>query len=183
MDLEDSQVATTLRHSTLPWMRGGHCLGDKCCWTADSNAFYIITVFVFGALLISSFLLLNVVCILFQMARRFPRHNRMIAMIKATKAALVLTPLFALHFYLIPMHLSRQNALQTTYQILSAVVVTLQGLSLAITFCFTNQDVIASFRQLFKRRQPENEVNIAMTDMSGAHVPQQVTMLQRDVPI
>ncbi|XP_045490116.1 corticotropin-releasing factor receptor 1-like isoform X2 [Pieris rapae] len=146
---------------------------ENCC-TGYSHAFYIISLVVFGSHIATFFLLLNVVGILYQKSKRFPRHNRMIAMIKATKAALVLTPLFALHYYLILKQLSRQNAVRHSYQVGSAVVVTLLGLFLAINFCFTNTDVIRSFNELFNPRKEAPVVNIAMTDMSGNHRDSQV---------
>ncbi|XP_038216776.1 calcitonin gene-related peptide type 1 receptor-like [Zerene cesonia] len=136
------------------------------CWTDSSHAFLLISIPVLGSLVISLMFLANVVCVLYFKIRRTPRQSTFVALAKAAKAALVLIPLFGLHFILIPMHPSQQTAIEQPYQIFASVITSLQGVCLSIIFCFTNHDVINAIRLVLNRRRQRRDV-FAMTAISG----------------
>ncbi|CAG4955323.1 unnamed protein product [Colias eurytheme] len=137
------------------------------CWTESSNAFWLVSIPVLTSLVLSLMFLVNVVCVLYFKIRDTPQQSTFRAMIKAAKAALILIPLFGLHFILIPMHPSQQTAIERPYQILASIITSLQGVCLSTIFCFTNQDVIKAFRLLLNRRRQRRDI-FAMTAISGA---------------
>ncbi|XP_049694295.2 calcitonin gene-related peptide type 1 receptor isoform X1 [Helicoverpa armigera] len=132
------------------------------CWMDQSDTFWIIIVPVGLSLLASFVFLVNVVRVLLTKLHPAPNQHASVAARKAARAALILVPLFGLHFILIPFRPLPDSPWEKTYQIVSALLTSLQGLCLAILFCFTNHDVVVATKTYLSRFRTNNE-GIPMT--------------------
>ncbi|XP_053624245.1 calcitonin gene-related peptide type 1 receptor-like [Plodia interpunctella] len=136
------------------------------CWMDQSDAFWIITIPVVISLLASFVFLINVVRVLLTKLHPAPNQHSSQAARKATRAALILIPLFGLHFVLIPLRPSPETPGEKAYQVVSALLTSLQGLCVAVLFCFTNHDVMVATRTLLARVFRTNDA-IALTGITG----------------
>uniref|UniRef100_A0A2A4JS52 Calcitonin receptor n=1 Tax=Heliothis virescens TaxID=7102 RepID=A0A2A4JS52_HELVI len=132
------------------------------CWMDQSDTFWIIIAPVGLSLLASFVFLVNVVRVLLTKLHPAPNQHASVAARKAARAALILVPLFGLHFILIPFRPLPDSPWEKTYQIISALLTSLQGLCLAILFCFTNHDVVVATKTYLSRFRTNNE-GIPMT--------------------
>ncbi|XP_032527603.2 calcitonin gene-related peptide type 1 receptor-like isoform X1 [Danaus plexippus] len=136
------------------------------CWMEQSEAFWIITVPVVISLIASFVFLINVVRVLLTKLHPAPHRYSSVATKKAARAALILIPLFGLHFVLIPFRPSPDMPGEKLYQVVSALLTSLQGVCVAILFCFTNHDVVAAAKTYISRYIQHNDV-IPMTGVTG----------------
>ncbi|XP_059055218.1 calcitonin receptor-like [Achroia grisella] len=136
------------------------------CWMDQSDAFWIIIVPVLMSLVASFVFLVNVVRVLLTKLHPAPNQHASLAARKATRAALILIPLFGLHFVLIPLRPPSGTQGEIIYQVISALLTSLQGLCVAILFCFTNHDVMTATKAVLTRILRSNDV-IVMTGITG----------------
>ncbi|XP_075990868.1 calcitonin gene-related peptide type 1 receptor-like isoform X2 [Anticarsia gemmatalis] len=132
------------------------------CWMDESDTIWIIAVPVGISLLASFVFLINVVRVLLTKLHPAPNQHASVAAKKAARAALILIPLFGLHFMLIPLRPLPDSPGEKLYQVASALLTSLQGLCVAILFCFTNHDVMIATKTYMSRFRRANEA-IAMT--------------------
>ncbi|KAJ2954289.1 hypothetical protein O0L34_g2538 [Tuta absoluta] len=140
--------------------------GTVMCWIEDSDAMWIIKAPVMLSLFLSMVFLVNVVRVL--LTKLVPPRNQRAseAIKKATKATLLLIPLFGLHFMLIPLRPDPASIYANAHQIFSALLTSLQGGCVAVLFCFNNQEVQAAVRGAVARRFRRDDV-VLMTGMSA----------------
>ncbi|KAM3968611.1 neuropeptide receptor B4 [Aphomia sociella] len=136
------------------------------CWMDQSDTFWIIIVPVMISLIASFVFLVNVVRVLLTKLHPAPNQHASLAARKAARAALILIPLFGLHFVLIPLRPSTGTSGEHVYQVISALLTSLQGLCVAILFCFTNHDVMTATKAVLTRIMRTNDA-IAMTGITG----------------
>ncbi|XP_073954474.1 calcitonin gene-related peptide type 1 receptor-like [Choristoneura fumiferana] len=136
------------------------------CWMDQSDSFWIIVVPVLVSLLSSFVFLVNVVRVLLTKLHPAPNQHARLAARKAARAALILIPLFGLHFVLIPLHPSPGARGEKLYQVVSALLTSLQGLCVAFLFCFTNHDVMVAMRTHMTRVLRANDA-IALTGLTA----------------
>ncbi|CAG9558356.1 unnamed protein product [Danaus chrysippus] len=74
-------------------------------------------------------------------------------------------PLFGLHFVLIPFRPSPEMPGEKLYQVVSALLTSLQGVCVAVLFCFTNHDVVTAAKTYISRYVQHNDV-IPMTGLA-----------------
>lgn len=67
-----------------------------------------------------------------------------LAMKKAVRAALILIPLFGLQHILLPFRPVKGSRFESYYHVLSAIIISLQGLCVSCLFCFANHEVITA---------------------------------------
>jgi calcitonin receptor-like len=67
-----------------------------------------------------------------------------LAIKKAVRATLILIPLFGLQHVLIPFRPQKGSSFESVYHIVSAVIISLQGLCVSCLFCFANHEVITA---------------------------------------
>lgn len=65
-----------------------------------------------------------------------------LAIKKTVRAALILIPLFGLQHILIPFRPTKGSEFESFYHIVSALIISLQGLCVSCLFCFANHEVI-----------------------------------------
>lgn len=63
-------------------------------------------------------------------------------------------PLFGLQHFLLPYRPDSGTPLERFYQLLSVILVSLQGFVVSLLFCFANHDVIFAVRSLLNRLMP-----------------------------
>uniref|UniRef100_A0A1A9X4U9 G-protein coupled receptors family 2 profile 2 domain-containing protein n=1 Tax=Glossina brevipalpis TaxID=37001 RepID=A0A1A9X4U9_9MUSC len=66
------------------------------------------------------------------------------------KATLLLVPLLGLQYILIPFRPDPDHAWEHTYEVISAIVASFQGLCVATFFCFFNSEVIAQVKRKWR---------------------------------
>ncbi|CAB3252830.1 unnamed protein product [Arctia plantaginis] len=136
------------------------------CWMDHSDTIWIIVIPVGISLMVSFIFLINVVRVLLTKLHPTPNQQASMAAKKAARAALILIPLFGLHFILIPLRPLPESPGEKLYQVASALLTSLQGLCVAILFCFTNHDVMTATKTYMSRFRRANEA-IAMTGVTG----------------
>ncbi|KAH8386657.1 hypothetical protein KR093_001812 [Drosophila rubida] len=77
-----------------------------------------------------------------------------LAIRKAVRATIILVPLFGLQHFLLPYRPDAGTQLDRFYQLLSVVLVSLQGFVVSFLFCFANHDVTFAIRTLLNKWMP-----------------------------
>ncbi|XP_039281620.1 calcitonin gene-related peptide type 1 receptor isoform X1 [Nilaparvata lugens] len=121
------------------------------CWMGDSYSQWVLIVPVLLSMLASLAFLINVVRVLLTKLHCNSANPAPIGMRKAVRAALILIPLFGIHHILIPFRPEPHAPLEMTYQIFSALLVSLQGFCVSVLFCFANVDVHCAFKNVLRR--------------------------------
>ncbi|XP_049822148.1 calcitonin receptor-like [Aethina tumida] len=122
------------------------------CWMEDSNARLILTIPVIISLIASLFFLINVLrVILTIMHPNSPTPAPMSAR-RAVRAALILIPLFGIHYFLLPYTPGYGDPYQRVYLYISAIIIPYQGLCVSCIFCFANHEVHQTIRSFIQRR-------------------------------
>lgn len=98
--------------------------------------------------------LINIVRVLIMKLHPKSAAPAPLAIKKAVRATLILIPLFGLQHILFPFRPGKDSALEGIYQILSAVVISLQGLCVSCLFCFANHEVIMAILSYLSSLSP-----------------------------
>jgi len=77
-----------------------------------------------------------------------------LAIRKAVRATIILVPLFGLQHFLLPYRPDAGTQLDHFYQMLSVILVSLQGFVVSFLFCFANHDVTFAIRTLLNKLLP-----------------------------
>lgn len=77
-----------------------------------------------------------------------------LAIRKAVRATIILVPLFGLQHFLLPYRPDAGTQLDRFYQLLSVVLVSLQGFVVSFLFCFANHDVTFAVRTMLNKLMP-----------------------------
>jgi calcitonin receptor-like len=121
------------------------------CWIEDGDYNYLLTGPVLISLLLNLFFLINIVRVLVTKLRAVntsdTHHTR-----KAVRATLILIPLLGLQFALTPFRPETKSAAESVYEIVSAIVTSLQGTAVALLFCFFNGEVTNSIRTFISQQ-------------------------------
>ncbi|CAI6368708.1 unnamed protein product [Macrosiphum euphorbiae] len=135
------------------------------CWMHESHCQWVLTVPVFASILTSLMFLMNVMRVLLTKLHRNSTNPAPIGVRKAVRAALILVPLFGIHYILIPYRPKHKTTVETVYQIFSVVLVSTQGLCVSVLFCFANVDVHGAFHKYIRRikRRGTTHTNVTGT--------------------
>ncbi|EAA00956.4 AGAP001175-PA, partial [Anopheles gambiae str. PEST] len=99
--------------------------------------------------------LINVVRVLLTKLSSTSPHPAPLGLRKATRATLILIPLFGLQHILLPFRPEKGCSLERYYQIGAALLISLQGLCVSCLFCFANHDVIFAVQCYLSRFFPD----------------------------
>ncbi|XP_058061171.1 calcitonin gene-related peptide type 1 receptor [Anopheles bellator] len=125
------------------------------CWMDESHAMWLLTVPVCCSLLASLVFLINVVRVLLTKLNSTSPNPAPLGLRKATRATLILIPLFGLQHILLPFRPDKGCQLERYYQIGAALLISLQGLCVSCLFCFANHDVIFAVQCYLNRFFPD----------------------------
>ncbi|XP_047544240.1 calcitonin gene-related peptide type 1 receptor-like [Vanessa atalanta] len=127
------------------------------CWMGHSEALWILIVPIFMSLLVSLFILLNVVRVVVTKLRPTPSRRIYTAIKRGIRTAFILGPLFGIHFIVVPIRPPNETKGEKFFHILWALLTSLQGLCLSILYCFTDSEVIAAIKQYYARVMSRND--------------------------
>nr|QHX41514.1 calcitonin gene-related peptide type 1 receptor-like [Octopus vulgaris] len=124
-----------------------HLYGDNSrCWTGSSPLQWIIQGPVIFSLICSFILSINILRVLISKLRA-TNTDRYHQMRRSIRAILFLIPLLGLHFLIMPLHTAKGSQMEYIYSIFSAILISFQGLFVAILLCFVNEEVISVVRR------------------------------------
>ncbi|XP_046802272.1 calcitonin gene-related peptide type 1 receptor [Lucilia cuprina] len=124
------------------------------CWMDDSLLLWIFSVPVCISLVASFFFLINVLRVIVRKLHPQSAQPAPLAIRKAVRATIILVPLFGLQHFLLPYRPDSGSPLERFYQLLSVILVSLQGFVVSFLFCFANHDVTFAVRSLCNRLAP-----------------------------
>ncbi|XP_064555427.1 calcitonin gene-related peptide type 1 receptor isoform X2 [Drosophila montana] len=124
------------------------------CWINDSFYLWIFSVPITLSLLASFIFLINVLRVIVRKLHPQSAQPAPLAIRKAVRATIILVPLFGLQHFLLPYRPDAGTQLDRFYQLLSVVLVSLQGFVVSFLFCFANHDVTFAVRTLLNKWMP-----------------------------
>ncbi|XP_011176787.2 calcitonin gene-related peptide type 1 receptor [Zeugodacus cucurbitae] len=131
-----------------------HTDDNTHCWMDDSLLLWILSVPICASLLASFVFLINVLRVIVRKLHPQSAQPAPLAIRKAVRATIILIPLFGLQHSLLPYRPDTGTPLERFYQILSVILVSLQGFVVSFLFCFANHDVTFAIRTLLNRLMP-----------------------------
>ncbi|XP_062555367.1 calcitonin gene-related peptide type 1 receptor [Armigeres subalbatus] len=141
--------------SIYAYIRNKYSLDTEHCWMNESHAMWLLTIPVCFSLVASLVFLINVVRVLLTKLNSTSPNPAPLGLRKATRATLILIPLFGLQHILLPLRPDKGCALEPYYQVVSAVLISLQGACVSCLFCFANHDVIFAIQCQLSRFFPQ----------------------------
>ncbi|XP_021707945.1 calcitonin gene-related peptide type 1 receptor [Aedes aegypti] len=135
-------------------VRNKYTLDTEHCWMNESHAMWLLTIPVCFSLVASLVFLINVVRVLLTKLNSTSPNPAPLGLKKATRATLILIPLFGLQHILLPFRPDKGCELERYYQVVSAVLISLQGACVSCLFCFANHDVIFAIKCQLSRFFP-----------------------------
>ncbi|XP_036339160.1 calcitonin receptor isoform X2 [Rhagoletis pomonella] len=141
------------------------------CWMDDSLLLWILSVPICASLLASFVFLINVLRVIVRKLHPQSAQPAPLAIRKAVRATIILIPLFGLQHFLLPYRPDTGTPLERFYQILSVILVSLQGFVVSFLFCFANHDVTFAIRSLLNRLMP----GLVSPPPPGTHTGQMAT--------
>ncbi|EDW82153.1 uncharacterized protein Dwil_GK25280 [Drosophila willistoni] len=129
-------------------------IDNKHCWMDESLFLWIFSVPITLSLLASFIFLINVLRVIVHKLHPQSAQPAPLAIRKAVRATIILVPLFGLQHFLLPYRPDAGADLDQFYQLLSVVLVSLQGFVVSFLFCFANHDVIFAIRTLLNKLLP-----------------------------
>ncbi|XP_036355202.1 calcitonin receptor isoform X3 [Octopus sinensis] len=132
--------------------------GDsKRCWTGSSRLQWIILGPIILSLLVSLALGANILRMLLSKLRARntdPYHQTSISLFsRGVRATLLLIPLLGLHYFILPLKPEGNEKMEFVYDIISALLISLQGFFVSLLFCFLNEEVISVIKRKFQQIQ------------------------------
>ncbi|CAK1588682.1 unnamed protein product [Parnassius mnemosyne] len=132
------------------------------CWMNESITFCFIAVPVIISLGATFVCLIKALRILCMTLYEVPNQRLSQYLRRAARAALILIPLFGIHFMLVPWRPKFHPVAEKTYEILKATITNFQGVCVALLVCFTNPDILNAICRLFRTSEA-----IPMAEMTG----------------
>ncbi|TDG40882.1 hypothetical protein AWZ03_012696 [Drosophila navojoa] len=127
---------------------------NEHCWINDSLYLWIFSVPITLSLLASFIFLINVLRVIVRKLHPQSAQPAPLAIRKAVRATIILVPLFGLQHFLLPYRPEAGTQLDRFYQLLSVVLVSLQGFVVSFLFCFANHDVTFAIRTMLNKWMP-----------------------------
>lgn len=122
------------------------------CWTGDSNLYWILAGPINASLIINFIFSVNIMRILLSKLRSVHTNETMQTR-RAVRATLILIPLLGLQFIAFPFKPPPGSDGEYIYSMISAFLVSFQGVFVALVFCFFNGEVVKAVRKWWRRRK------------------------------
>ncbi|XP_063926060.1 calcitonin gene-related peptide type 1 receptor isoform X2 [Zophobas morio] len=125
------------------------------CWIQDGRFNIILMVPVVITVFLNVIFLVNIVRVLLIKLRRGPANGgtgsgASRTSLQALRATMLLVPLLGLNFLLTPFRPEPNHPWEYGYEVMSAMTASLQGLCVAVLFCFCNGEVIAQVKRKWR---------------------------------
>ncbi|CAH0555599.1 unnamed protein product [Brassicogethes aeneus] len=141
---------------TIVYVSARASLGEekdlKECWSKETSFDIIKQVPVAGTIILNLLFLLNIVRVMITKLNSGPGHDSgsSRSSLQALRATLLLSPLFGITYLLIPHRPTAGSPWEHTYEYISTITASLQGLCVAILFCFLNGEVQAQVKRKWR---------------------------------
>lgn len=122
------------------------------CWTGDSNLHWILAGPINASLIVNLAFSFNIMRILLSKLRSV-HSNETMQTRRAVRATLILIPLLGLQYIAIPFKPPPGSDGEYIYSMISAFLVSFQGVFVALVFCFFNGEVIKCFKKEWHRHR------------------------------
>ncbi|XP_065173874.1 calcitonin gene-related peptide type 1 receptor isoform X2 [Atheta coriaria] len=125
---------------------------DSICWMEEANYNIILLIPVVGTVAFNIIFLCNILRVLYVKLRKQPQagSGASRASLQALRATLLLIPLLGLNYLVTPFRPNQPGAWEFAYEMVSGITSSLQGLCVAILFCFCNGEVIAQIKRKWR---------------------------------
>ena len=126
---------------------------NQLCWMDNGKSIIFLAIPAICPILINIYCLCDVIRILRSkliFENSFNKNNHNITM-KSARAALILIPVFGLHFLLLPMRPAKGSSMEFVYEVVSSISTSTQGLFVSFLLCFTNDDVLLHIKNRLLR--------------------------------
>ncbi|XP_017771421.1 PREDICTED: calcitonin gene-related peptide type 1 receptor isoform X2 [Nicrophorus vespilloides] len=125
---------------------------DVGCWMDDGKFFILLQIPVAVSIFLNLVFLANILRVLYVKLRQQPQggSGASRASLQALRATLLLVPLLGLNFLLTPFRPDKDGFWEYLYEVVQAVTASLQGLCVAILFCFFNGEVLAQMKRKWR---------------------------------
>ncbi|XP_052795514.1 calcitonin gene-related peptide type 1 receptor-like [Mya arenaria] len=120
------------------------------CWTGDTNLHWILAGPINISLVVIYILSINIMRILLSKLRSV-NNNETMQTRRAVRATLILIPLLGLQYIAFPFKPPPGADGEYVYSMISAFLVSFQGVFVALVFCFFNGEVIQCFKKQYNR--------------------------------
>ncbi|KAH3715094.1 calcitonin gene-related peptide type 1 receptor-like isoform X2 [Dreissena polymorpha] len=128
-------------------------MGDnEKCWTADTTIHWILAGVINASLVVNFIFTINIMRILVSKLRSVHNHETMQAR-RAVRATLILIPLLGLQYIAFPFKPPPGAPGEHVYAMVTAFIISFQGVFVALVFCFFNGEVIKCFKKLYYRHR------------------------------
>ncbi|XP_049823471.1 calcitonin gene-related peptide type 1 receptor-like [Aethina tumida] len=119
------------------------------CWSVESDFDIIKQIPVACTIILNLIFLLNIVRVVITKLKAGPGHESgsSRSSVQALRATLLLVPLLGINYLLIPARPNKGSPWEPAYEYISAITTSLQGLCVAILFCFCNGEVQAQVKR------------------------------------
>ncbi|XP_077554447.1 calcitonin gene-related peptide type 1 receptor-like [Haemaphysalis longicornis] len=153
-------------------LRGIDLEASRMCWVEHEVWYtYVLSVPVCFSILLSFAFLVNIVRVLVTKLRAENSPDNESTR-KAVRATVILLPLLGLHYVVTPFRPDK-GSMFLAYEIVSALVTSLQGLCVALLFCFFNGEVLGVLRKSLSKtscfKKEGRRVSYANNSISVGH--------------
>lgn len=157
--------------------------GDDFCWLDEGPPRAELAVLAGGAVLLNLCFLCNIVRVLCTKLRAggvggtAGAGRPSTTALHALRATCLLAPLLGLQYLLMPFRPSRSASWWLVYEYVSALTTSLQGLCVAVLYCFCNGEVLAQLRRRWRALtfRPRANSTTATTVSVSRHSPVTIT--------
>merc|ERR550534_3578028 len=113
------------------------------------SSIFILALPALLVIILNIFFLASVVNVLWsklEFERNFSRKHKNKAM-KSARAVLILIPIFGVHFLLLPIRPAEGSSLEYTYEVVSCLSTSSQGVLVSFLLCFANPEILSLMRK------------------------------------
>ncbi|XP_060600693.1 calcitonin gene-related peptide type 1 receptor-like isoform X2 [Ruditapes philippinarum] len=120
------------------------------CWTGDSSLHWILAGPINASLIVNFIFSINIMRILLSKLRSVHTNETMQTR-RAVRATLILIPLLGLQYIAFPFKPPPGSDGEYVYSMISAFLVSFQGVFVSVMFCFFNGEVVRNFKKKWHR--------------------------------
>ncbi|XP_053373092.1 calcitonin gene-related peptide type 1 receptor-like [Mercenaria mercenaria] len=147
------------------------------CWTGDSNLHWILAGPINASLIVNFIFSINIMRILLSKLRSVHTNETMQTR-RAVRATLILIPLLGLQYIAFPFKPPPGSDGEYVYAMISAFLVSFQGVFVSVVFCFFNGEVIRCFKKKWHRFRMERSKKYRDSKNSGKQNGESRSMLR-----
>lgn len=130
---------------------------NKRCWTGETSLNWILLGPITASLIVNFIFSINIMRILWSKLRSVHTNETMQTR-RAVRATLILIPLLGLQYIAFPFKPPPGAAGEHVYAMISAFLVSFQGVFVSVVFCFFNGEVVGICKKRWHRRRTQSSI-------------------------